>query len=302
MAKVTALSTLTYADYPLGVALERIRARGFRTVDVAHMGYYCQHFPLGAAETEGLRGLLRAVFLQPIALNFYAGERDPNRPNPPRPPRAPHKLNLPDEAEHYVGTLRQVIRQCRSLGIPLLMVHPGRRSEEPDRRAEVEAAARIISALGDEAFANGLRLTLEVPHCFSLLNNLDRVEEMFGLLTSSHVGAAVDTSHWAVLGYDLDDLWRIVGARLWHVHLRDGAGPDTADFRQQLELTPGRGAADFRRFGAWLDRHGFRGNVTAELEYVGRSLDAIEGEIDFAFRHLARCGWEFQPTVRVSDE
>lgn len=296
MARVTTLSTLTYPDYSLGVALGRIKARGFRTVDIAHMSYYCQHFPLGTAETEGIRGLLGALFLQPIALNFYAGERDEHRPLPPRPPRAPHKLNLPDEADHYRATMRQAIRQCRSLGIPLMLVHPGRRSEEPDRREEVEAAARVISQLGDEAFANGVRLTLEVPHCYGLLNDVERVAEMFSLITSPYVGATIDTSHWGVLRYDLDALWEAVGSRVWHIHLRDSAGQDTADFRQQLELTPGRGEVDFRRFGEWLDRHNYRGNVTAELEYVGRALDDIEREVDFAFAHLSMCGWEF-PTA-----
>jgi protein FrlC len=255
---------------------------------------------LGAAETEAIRGLLRTLFLQPIALNFYGGERDANRPLQPRPPRAPHKLNLPDEADHYVATMRQAIRQCRSLGIPLMIVHPGRRSEEPDRRDEVEAAAQIISTLGDEAFANGVRLTLEVPHCFSLLNNLERVAEMFARITSPYVGATVDTSHWGVLGYDLEDLWEVIGPRIWHIHLRDSAGPDTADFHQQLELTPGQGTVDFRRIGTWLDWHGYQGNVTAELEYVGRTLDDIEREVAAGFSHLVSCGWTFPPGVHPS--
>lgn len=300
MAAVTALSTLTYPDVRLAVALEHIRARGFRTVDIAHMGWYCQHFPLGLADAEAIRAMLRVFDLQPIALNFYAGERDANRPHPPRPPRAPHKLNQPEEAAHFVGVMRQAILQCRALGIPLLMAVPGRRSEAPDRRAEIEAAARIISQLGDEAAANGVRLTVEAPHCFSLLHTVERVAEFFALVTSPAVGVTVDSSHWAVLRYDLEALWSAAGGRVWHVHLRDGAGDDTADFRQQLELTPGRGAADFRRFGAWLDEHGYRGNVTAELEYVGRPLDEIEAEVDAAIAHLAACGWHVPPGVRVA--
>ena len=299
MAKVTALSTLTYPDQHLGVALARIKAWGFHTVDIAHMGWYCQHFPLGAAETEGIRGMLRALGLQPIALNFYGGERDPTRPHPPRPPRAPHKLNIPEEAEHYVAMMRQAILQCRSLGIPLLMAVPGRRSEEPDRSEEVAAAAQIISMLGDVAYENGLRLALEAPHCYSLLNDLERTAEIFSLITSPHVGATVDSSHWGVLHYDLEELWAAIGPRIWHIHLRDSAGADTADFRQQLELTPGRGEVDFRGFAAWLDRHGYRGNVTLELEYVGRPLDEIEAEVGFACRHLASCGWQFPDGVRV---
>jgi sugar phosphate isomerase/epimerase len=295
MARITALSTLTYTDQHLGRALSRIAARGFHTVDIAHMGWYCPHFPLGDAETEGLRGLLRTVGLQPIALNYYGGGRDPDERAAPRM----HRLHMPDEAAQYAALMHQVILQCRSLGIPLLMAVPGRRSESPDWRKEVAAAAATISALADDAYANGLRLTVEAPHCYNLLPTIEHVTEFFAHVTSPHVGVTVDSSHWGVLRYDLEALWDAVGPRIWHIHLRDGAGPDTADFRQQLELTPGTGAVDFRRFGAWLDQHGYRGNVTVELEYRGRAEDEIEPEIDRAFAHLAGAGWSFPKGVCV---
>ena len=294
MPRITALSTLTYPDYGAGLALERIAARGFRAVDIAHMGAYCQHFPLGAADTEGLRGLLRTVGLQPIALNYYGGGIDAGDPAAPRP----HRLHHPEEAADYGATMRRAILQCRSLGIPLMMAVPGRRSEAADRAEEVAAAAAAISALADDAYANGLRLTVEAPHCYSLLHTVERLAEFFALVTSPHLGVTVDSSHWGVLRYDLEELWTALGPRIWHIHLRDGAGPDTADFRQQLELTPGAGAVDFRRFGEWLDGHGYRGNVTMELEYRGRPLDAIEGEIDRALAHLAGTGWTLPRGVR----
>jgi sugar phosphate isomerase/epimerase len=294
MPRIAALSTLTYPDYGAGLALERIAARSFRAVDLAHMGAYCRHFPLGAADTEGLRGLLRTVGLQPIALNYYGGGVEGAEPAAPRP----HRLHQPDEADAYRAFMHQAILQCRSLGIPLLMAVPGRRSEAADRAEEVAAAAAAISDLADDAYANGLRLTVEAPHCYSLLHSVERLAEFFALVTSPHVGVTVDCSHWGVLRYDLEELWAAVGPRIWHIHLRDGAGEDTADFRQQLELTPGAGDVDFRRFGEWLDGHGYRGNVTIELEYRGLPLDAIEEEIDRALAHLASTGWTLPAGVR----
>lgn len=289
MPRITALSTLTYPDLPLGEALARIAARGFRTVDIAHMSVYCRHFYLGAAETEGIRGLLRAHGLQPLALNYYGGEIDPDQPAAPRT----HRLHYPEEAARYREMMRRVILQCRSLGIPLLMAVPGRRTEAPDRLDELKAGAAIISELADEAYANGLRLTVEAPHCFNLLHTVDRLAEFFSYVTSPHLGVTVDSSHWGVLRYDLDALWDAVGPRIWHIHLRDGGGPDTDDFKQDLELTPGTGDVDFARYGAWLDSHGYRGNVTMELEYRGRTAADIEIEVDRALAHLAATGWTF---------
>jgi sugar phosphate isomerase/epimerase len=295
MARVTALSTLTFPDHRLGLALEQIAARGFRTVDIAHMDTYCQHFYLGASETEGLRGLLRTVGLQPVALNYYSGVRDPDQPEVSRS----YRLHRPEEAARYREMMHQAILQCRSLGIPLMMAVPGRRTDAPDRQVELVAAAAVISELADDAYANGLRLTVEAPHCFSLLHSVERTAEFFALVTSPHIGLTVDCSHWGVLRYDLEALWEAVGPRIWHIHLRDSAGPDTNDFLQQLELTPGSGEVDFRRFGAWLDSHDYRGNVTLELEYRGRGVEEIEREIDRAFAYLSSVGWEFPAGVSV---
>ena len=287
MPRVTALSTLTYPDLHLGEALERIAARGFRTVDIAHMSVYCRHFHLGAAETEGQRGLLRTLGLQPIALNYYGGESDPLQPAAPRT----HRLYVTEEAARYREMMHRVILQCRSLGIPLLMVVPNRRGEEAEQPEAIAATAAVISAVADEAYANGLRVTVEAPHCFNQLHSVERLAEFFGYVTSPHVGVTVDCSHWGVLRYDLEALWDAVGPRIFHVHLRDSAGPDTNDFLQQLELTPGSGEVDFARFGAWLDSHGYRGNVTMELEYRGRATADIEIEVDRALAHLAAVGW-----------
>ena len=44
------------------------------------------------------------------------------------------------------------------------------------------------------------------------------------------------------------------------------AGNDTADFHQNLELTPGRGEVDFRHIALELDGFGYQGEVTLELE------------------------------------
>jgi sugar phosphate isomerase/epimerase len=295
MPQITALSTLTYPDLTRAEALARIGARGFRAVDLAHMSVYCRHFALGEAATAEIRGLLARNGLRPVALNYYGGEVDPLNPAAPRT----HRLHLPDEAARYRTMMRRVIEQCRALGIPLLMAVPGRRTAGPERRQELEADAAIISALADEAHAAGLRLTVEAPHCFNLLHSVERVAEFFALVTSSHLGVTVDCSHWGVLRYDLEALWDAVGPRIWHVHLRDGAGPDTDDFRQQLELTPGTGDVDFTRFGAWLDNHDYRGGATMELEYRGRAAAEIDREVDRAIAHLAATGWTLPDGVAV---
>ena len=107
----------------------------------------------------------------------------------------------------------------------------------------------------------------------------------------------MDTSHWGIIGYDIDEFIGRLGDLLWHVHLRDAAGPDTADREQHLELTPGQGTVDFRRFGEALDAAGYEGSVSLEFEYRDMTLDDIEHEFDVGIEHLAECGWEFPAGV-----
>jgi len=94
-----------------------------------------------------------------------------------------------------------------------------------------------------------------------------------------------------------------LGERVRHIHLRDSAGADTRDFKQDLELTPGSGVVDFAAFGAALDRFGYSGEVSLEFEYRIKDLKRIESEYDRGIEYLEQCGWEFPQDVEgASDE
>lgn len=90
MVKITACSSLTYPGYSFEEAAERISARGFRRVDIAHMGFYCTHFPLGEADCRRIAAVLELHELQPVALNYYGGNAAWS-----------HVLNRPEEVRTY---------------------------------------------------------------------------------------------------------------------------------------------------------------------------------------------------------
>jgi len=77
-----------------------------------------------------------------------------------------------------------------------------------------------------------------------------------------------------------------VAERLWHIHLRDSEGTDTDDFKQELELTPGKGTVDFKKLAQALDRANYKGDVSLEFEYRDMRLDEIEEEFDSGLKHL----------------
>jgi 2-keto-myo-inositol isomerase len=290
MARITACSSLGYAAFTLEEAVQRISVRGFTRLEIAHMGSYCIHYPLDRVDPAGVKRLLADHGLTPVAMNYYTGWVQNGVSVMP-------KLNNPDEARRLEADMQRLLLQAQQLGLRTVLIPPGKRSTAPDRRDEVEKAAVVVSRLADFADGLGIRLALEVPHCYTLCDSLEHVAEMFALVSSPHLGAVIDSTHWHVIGYEISDYMKIVGHRLCHAHLRDAAGTDTADFRQTLELTPGRGEVDFVKFGRELDRFGYRGEVTLELEYRTLSLEEVEAEYDFAVQHLKRCGWAFPPEV-----
>lgn len=286
MARVTACSTLGFCNFPLDVAATQIAATGFTNIELCHLGVYCLHFTIGKDDPKAVRGLFDRLGLTPVAMNFSTcWSKDGQKVSP--------NLALADHAKLVERNVKRLLSDLAVIGVPLLNISVGRRTETADRRQRVEKSAAVVNRLGEFAAELGIRLTLEVPHCFDLHNNVERVAEMFSLIESPNIGALLDSSHWTVLNYDLDALWQAVGGRLWHVHLRDARGGDTADFNQQLEFTAGRGQCDFAALALWLDRHDYQGDVSLEFEYRDPlwTLPAIQAEYDFGLRCLAKSGW-----------
>ena len=156
----------------------------------------------------------------------------------------------------------------------------------------MRSAARAFREQARIAADLGMYIHLEVPHLFQITDSVDHVKAMFEEVDHPALGATVDTSHWGVIGYDLDDLFGFLGDCLRHVHLRDSAGSDTQDFRQDLELTPGRGTVDFAAFREALQRAGYQGTVSLDFEYRMPDIPHIRSEFDYGLAALAAAGWE----------
>ena len=289
MARITACSTLVYTTGRLGEAIKRIAARGFSRIEIAHMGNYCTHYPPGQEPSE-VKKLLERYNLKPVAINYFPGHIVGQDMNAAR-------FDVPVNAERYENHMKDILRQMQQVGIPLVLSLVGRRNEAPDLNKQIAASAAIITRLAEYARKLGVKLALEIPHCYSICNTLKQAREIFNRIQSDNVGAVFDCTHQQVIGYSIKEYLDVLGDRICHVHLRDAAGVDTADFKQNLELTPGKGEVDFRGIARELDSFGYNGNVTLELEYQGWPLEKIEPEVDAAVKYLTDCGWEFPENV-----
>jgi sugar phosphate isomerase/epimerase len=283
MARITSISSLGWAHYTLYEALPRIAARGFRRIEIASFGTYCFHFNYGSPTPSELRQMLDQHGLTPVCLNYFVDF---------------HQAWISEEIDVFVREWTRKIEHMAEVGIPMMVMHFGVRNDRDDQEVQLANAVRAFDRVGRIAEQHGIRMVLEVPHLYSVMYRPEQVLWVFERLSSPNIGALVDCSHWGVIGYDLDAFLSALGNRLWHIHLRDSAGPDTADRKQTLEMTPGDGIVDFRKFAAALDRAGYQGDVSIEFEYRDMTLDAIETEYDRGLAYLESVGWQLPEGVK----
>lgn len=286
MPRVTACATLGYAACDLETALDAIAARGFTRVEITELGAYCRHFPFQKITAKAAAKLLDRRGLKAVAMNvsfcrLVNGELF-------RP-----QLSDPRTAEGVLVYARWYLEQARALGIGTVSFPIGPRVPDAGWERSIQGACAAYRRIAEEAAARGINLNLETPHLFQLTDSVAHVRAIFETIQHPAVGATVDSSHWGIIRYDLDAFFAWLGPRLRHVHLRDSAGRDTNDFGQKLELTPGQGSVDFATFGAALDRAGYAGEVTLELEHRYADLPRIGREFEAGIRHLRQCGWTF---------
>ena len=284
MARVTAVSSLGWAHYTLYEALPRIAARGFRRVEIASFSSYCFHFNFGSPTPPELARMLCEYELTPVCLNYDAGF---------------HEAWNPDEVDAFVEEWTRKLPHVAETGIAMMTMDFGVRNSRDDQEYQLANAVKGFDRVGEIARRYGVRMLLEVPHLYSIMSGPEQVLWVFDRLSSDNVGALIDSSHWGIIGYDIDEFLSGLGDRLWHVHLRDSRGPDTADFKQDLELTPGRGSVDFVKFAQALDSAGYDGEVSLDFEYRDVPLDDIEQEYDTGLRYLRDVGWLLPESVKT---
>lgn len=286
MAKVTAISSLAWANYTLYEALPRIASRGFKRLDIASFyGADTVHFNFGSPTPAELKKMLDHYKITPICLNWYGGTFDAGNLN---------------EIDLFVEKYERKMKELPEVGIPMMTMTFGRRNNRPDQQAQLSNCVQAYDRLAEAAEKYGVRMVVELPHVYMVPYTAEKAEWIFNNIANDKVGLVIDSSHWCVIGYKLEDYIQKMRGRLAHIHLRDARGKDTADFKQDIILTPGRGVVDFKRFGKALDDCDYSGDVTAEFEYKDMTFDQIEEEIDFGLKHLINCGWEIPGTVKLS--
>ena len=220
MPTVTATSTIAYAYYTLFEALPRLAVRGFRQIEIGSFGSYCFHFNQGSPRPAELKAKLGDHGLMPIALNWGVSIGG-----------SCTLAAIPDWIEGYKRKMADAQIAC----IPMMTMNFGRHAEDGSLNEERKVATEAYTELADYASTQGMTMLLELPHMHLVHHDCESVVELLKQVDDDNVGLLIDSSHWGVIGYDLNAFLEEVGSRLRHIHLRDSVPRSTPELDRKFK-------------------------------------------------------------------
>lgn len=163
-----------------------------------------------------------------------------------------------------IAKTRRSVEVAADAGIPVVVVHPPYRWQQPFRRWLLRDVPDLEARTGVAVAVENM-FPVRVGRRSLVLHADHALEELEGL---GHV--VLDTSHAAVGGHDLVDVRHRFGDRLRHVHLSDNAGRGW-----DSHLPPGDGVLDLDGFLADLARSGYESAVSLEVDLRPALGDAV---------------------------
>jgi sugar phosphate isomerase/epimerase len=251
-------------DVSLEEGIRRTREIGFDTLDV-----FADPLDIDIRERRAIRETAEAVGLPIISVCCVAvGLIDLN----------------PSVQRFHLDRTRAYLDLCYEYGARNLLLVLGEyvwQREVILPKLQWQWAVENTRTLGEYARDLGLEIAIELePFKESLVNSVDRMVQFMDDVGLDNVRANCDISHLHLVQTPFDQVRRLAG-RIAHVHLSD------CDGKVHGDLPPGRGNTPIREYLAEIQRTGYDGVVSIELEYSPEP-DKIVAWVEEAYRETDR--------------
>lgn len=242
-------SSISFRHQPLPEALHTMRELGFQEIDLGALPGVCDHVPyvLDEAAVDRVAADVKASGLRVRSVNGDVGDLNAELDEEQRTQRDDH--------------LDMLLRLTAAVGADALVLPCGALDHEPIRSLEedVRTVAAELTGASGRAAAAGVELWCETLHFFRLCWNQDRAQRLVDELEGTGVGVVMDFSHIVASGGDPVRFVETFSDRIAHVHLRDAT-------EGNINLSIGNGDADFASGLQALERAGYPGHFSLELE------------------------------------
>lgn len=181
----------------------------------------------------------------------------------------------PSKREKLLQDHLRLVRFIRELGCDHLKVNTHGRRAEGTTAEDLKQMAITLDELGKRTAAEGLKFAVH-PHMWTQLENRREIDTIAGATDPRYVNFVLDTGHITMAGMDPVELARVYASRIVEFHLKDVAPENRGGAKQRRERNDvmkdpiffelGKGGVDFPGLKAVLDRAGWRGWLTVELD------------------------------------
>jgi inosose dehydratase len=151
----------------------------------------------------------------------------------------------------------------------------GPRRAEGTTAEDLKHMARACEEVGRQLKGIGIRLAIHA-HMWNQFENRKEIDYMMEHCTPENVGFVLDTGHITMAGIDPVELTRTLGHRIVEFHLKDTAAENRGGAKSRLDRPDmmknppffplGKGGVDFPGIKAHLDKIGWKGFFTVELD------------------------------------
>lgn len=249
---------------PLEEGIRKTKQIGFDTIDI-----FADPLDMGVRERRAIRETAKAAGLPIVSIACVAvGLIDLN----------------PSIQRFNVHRVRAYLDLCYEYDARNLLLVLGEyiwQQEVIPPATQWSWAVENTRTLGEHARDLGLEIAIELePFHLSLINSVDRMIQFLDDVGLPNVRANCDISHLHLVKTPFEEVQKLRG-RIAHVHLSD------CDGKVHGDLPPGRGNTPIQAYLAQIQRTGFDGVVSIELEYSPQP-EKIVAWVEEAYRETDR--------------
>lgn len=239
-----AWSTLGSPGWSFEHTVEQAAANGYQALEVRLLDGQIIPSDLSAERRRQIKAVLQQHNLRIIGLGLST------------------RFSSPDPAERQtnVAELCRYLELANDLEAPMVRTFGGNVIDGQTIDQTIDWVAQGLQGGVATAEAQGVTIVLETHDAFCRGAEVARV---LAQVDSPHVAAVWDIHHPFRMGESIEETWRLIGARVKHVHIKDGI--KRADGSWQLVLL-GQGELPCQETIKLLYAKGYRGYLSAEWE------------------------------------
>jgi fructoselysine 3-epimerase len=253
-----AFSTNAYTEHSLVHALRGIKRAGFEGVEILADTPHAYPDAMDDALTNEVKRELESLQLTVSNINvncsfgYWADA-------PPEPYFEPSLIS--PNAKHRADRTRLILRAlefARDVGAANISITSGRMLGGMPPEPAAKQFAESIRPILDRADRLGVNVGIECePGLY--LEFVSELREWIDRLGHPRLGANLDVGHSQVIGESIPDVVRLLGDRIWNLHVEDIPG------RKHYHMIPGQGTLDWQALKAALVEVGYPRFLTVEL-------------------------------------